>query len=81
MTAYDNGPAGKSVGSSRKPAPTKSNTERVEIQVADNGGYMVTCYYKQAKGGPGPSAYREPSKHAFGDSSSMMKFVVKSLGS
>ena len=39
--------------------------QRVEIEVADNGGFLVTLYHKEATGKKGMElGYRAPEKHA-----------------
>jgi hypothetical protein len=63
----DEGPEGASVkvSSEKKPAAS-GGLQRVEIEVADNGGFLVTLYHKERtnkRGGLGPS-YTPPEKHA-----------------
>lgn len=76
LGSYDT-PAGASAAkeSPVKPKRGAGHVDRIEITVADNGGFMVTCSCKPGKGEP----YSEPAKHAFEDPASMLKFVAKAI--
>ena len=61
--------------------PTKRTSgggrmSHASIEVADNGGFTVTCSYDQP-GEPGP--YKRPVKHVFGNKAAMISYITKAF--
>ena len=70
---------GRSVSVSVDKKPRKGGTVRsVEIERADNDGFIVTCRYEQPTATK-TTRYIEPSRQAFGNSKDMLRFVNKRM--
>lgn len=81
MGEVTSGPQGNSI-SVDKPEPKAGAIDHMSIDVADNGGFTVTCDCrpKGGKGSMGMGAMLRPEKHVFSDVSELLSFIAKELG-
>lgn len=65
-----------------KPKRKGSAVKSVEVERADNNGFIVRCRYEQAEGksSGGGIRYIEPSEHVFTDPGKMLAFVNQKMG-
>lgn len=70
-------PVGISAKSRRE--PVKSHLKRIEIEIADNGGFSVTCYHT-ADNPKTDGGYIEPTKSVFEDKGSLDDYLDDQLG-
>ena len=64
----------------KMPTGNETDIERVEIELADNGGATVRCHERQKPSkGNEPMVYSSPKVSAFGDVDAALAYVRKKL--
>jgi len=63
----------------KMPTGNETDIERVEIELADNGGATVRCHERQKPSKDEPMMFNSPRVSAFGDVDAALAYVRKKL--
>lgn len=81
MSETPAGTVGKADKKAEKSKIAPGDVQRIEIEVADNGGFSVQCYRKpSASRSKNDIGYEAPKKHVFSSKSELDDYIDEALG-